>query len=99
MDPYQNIDDLDGLSEEFKEKINKGYIWKNIVFARAETYVNNVYQPISSSGLGGIFSNNTTNEDIKEIIEDQIDELKDILKELGFDITDIDKKIELVQGE
>lgn len=69
-------------------KFNTGYLSKVTIYAKAEISINGTLQYIESSGLCGVDSD-SSNEYITSIRMEQLSELSEILKGIGF----TDKKI------
>lgn len=76
---------------EQMEKINNGYIQIIGIRAIATILINDTLEYIKSSGLWGI-EYEKDDDYIKEIIDEQLAELKELLKEIGIRVT---KKTEI----
>lgn len=71
------------------EKINRGDIWFIGIRAVARILVNDTIETIHSGGLYGIEQPSLDNSHVEEVEQEQMKELYDILKQLGFKDSDI----------
>lgn len=85
---YFNAENVENLKEarqnyDIMMKYENGHVCDYGITATAEIVVNGVCQKITSGGLWGL-SSECDDSEFKEVADDQIADLKEILKKLGF---------------
>lgn len=107
--PYFNADNVENMKHakqnykrmmkyENQELCDYGVIAEAEILIRQKGYISySLIQTLKSSGLWGLVSDGTE-ADFKEVEKEQLEELKDILKEFGFKDSEINKaKVERVE--